>query len=153
MSNNGLNEFKVGEHTYQYGFWSPDDGLTRLVTLIKLVGEPIVKLIVGATSAAKNSEKGLDADVDEIQVLSTAMSGLAAQLNEQEVKNFIRGCQDQLLCDNKQINYDMHYKGRIGHLMQVTMQQLRGQYSDFLELLPVARGISSATGLGTQPPE
>ena len=143
-------DVKIGEHTYTFGYWGPDEALGRLTKLIKICGEPIARIIVGATSGAKESGKGLDAELDEAKVIGDAISGLALKLNEVEVKAFFRECQDQMLCDNRQIEYKTHYMGRPGHLVKVTIQQLRHQYSDFLELMPVNGGLSSVMGTATQ---
>jgi len=128
------NEKQIDDKTYTFHYWEPEKALERLTKLIKLVGEPAAKLMIGA--AKQKQEGGSIMDMD-MNIASDAIGSLAMRLGESEVKGFIIECQDQLLCNNGPIHFNQHYKGKIGHLMKVTLAQVRFQFADFLEYLPV----------------
>lgn len=133
-----IKDVTIGEHKYTFGHWDPDHGLSMFTRLIKMVGEPLAKVLVGASEVAAKGG-GLDADIKEEDyavVVGDLMSSLGMRLQEDEVKTFFRDAQRQLTCDGKQPTYEVHYAGRIGHLMLVTKAQCQHQFSDFLELLP-----------------
>ena len=136
-----MGEFTIDGHKYQCGTWDVDTATNTLTKLVKLLGEPLVMVLMGAVDSVKEKGGGgglqslMNTELEDIktEAIGKAFQGLALRLNEQEVKDLFRlCCGQQLLCDGKQIDYNAHFMGRIGHLLKVTMQVLRHQYRDFL---------------------
>lgn len=133
-----MGEFTIGDEKYQCGTWDVDTATDTLTKLVKLLGEPLVMVLMGAVESTKDKEGGLKAlmntDIDDLKTesIAKAFNGLAMRLNEKEVKDVLRLCTSQMLCNGKQIEYNTHFMGRIGLLMRVAMQVLRHQYRDFL---------------------
>lgn len=133
----------IGEENYEFGHWTPDFALSMLTRLIKMVGEPVARMIVGAGEVAK--EKGsMDAEMNEgdtAKIVGEMIGSLGMRLTEDEVRKFFRDAQEQMLVKGQPTKpiYDAHYAGRIGHLMKVTKAQLEHQFSDFLEFLPALK--------------
>jgi len=129
-----LGEKEIGGHNYSVGYWDVDTSTATLTRLFKILGEPLGKVLLGALEGKEEGQSLLDVKLDENQgkFLSEAISGLSMRLNEDEVKNLLRQCCKQLLCDGKQIDYNTHFMGKIGHLFKVCLFVLRHQYSDFL---------------------
>lgn len=136
-----MGEFTLDNHKYQCGIWDIDTATDTLTKLVKLLGEPLVMVLMGAAEGHKKNggEGGLQGlmkmEVEDLptEAIASAFKGLAMRLNEKEVKELLRlCCGQQLLCDGKQVVYDQHFMGRIGLLLKCTIQVLRHQYKDFL---------------------
>lgn len=136
-----MGEFTIGSEKYQCGTWDVDTATETLTRLVKLLGEPIVMVLMGVVEnkQAKGGGGGLsalmDTDIDDIktEAIAKAFQGLAMRLHEDEVKGILKlCCGDQLLCNGKPVVYNEHFMGRIGHLLKVSMHVLRHQYQDFL---------------------
>lgn len=128
---------------YEVGHWALDKQLDIMVKLIKLLGEPIAMMIMGSMQQKGSLKEMLDSNLTA-QMSSEAIKSLTGRLNEADVKNLLRECTDGLLCDGKQISYDVHFMGRIFHLLKVTLFCIRHQYQDFLDVIPDLKGA----GLG-----
>lgn len=147
----------IDGHKYEVGHWDIDKQLGVMTRLIKLLGEPLARTLMGAVSEANKSEKNAGKkvgmkdllDMDLSKHLNEAVSALIMRLNEDEVKQLLRDVTTDLLCDNKPVVYDTHFMGRIGHLLKVAVFCIRHQYSDFLDVLPGLGGVLGATGPNT----
>ena len=136
-----MGEFTIDGVKYQCGTWDIDTATDTLTRLVKLLGEPLVMVLMGAVDSQKSkggsgSISGLlNTDIEDIktEAIASAFKGLSMRLNEDEVKQLLRQCcGQQLLANGKQVVYDEHFMGRIGLLLKCTMQVLRHQYRDFL---------------------
>ncbi len=125
--------FKVGSHSYQANMWHPDKAIGNLTWLTKIVGEPILAVIVNVGSV----QELMDSDVD-LQLFLPAVKSLVSKLDESEVVSKVREMTEDMLCDGAKVKYDTHFMGRPGHLMKVLLQVLKAQYADFFEELPEA---------------
>ncbi len=143
-------DLKLKDETYTFGQWETDLGLSMLTRLIKLVGEPLAKIIIGS-AGAEEGKSGLDTDIGDAAFVADAIAGLALRLDEDMVKTFFRDAMEQAICNGQPIDYDNQFRGRIGLLMKVTFHQVRHQFSDFLEFAPVIRGRLRSQSQGTSP--
>ena len=130
---------QMGEGTvdglkYEVGHWPVDKATGMLTKLIKILGEPLAMVIVGAVGNKKDGESIMDADLSALkgESISKAFAGLSTRLDEHEVQKMLKEINEGILCDGKRIDYNTHYMGRIGHLFRVSMFVLKHQYSDFL---------------------
>ena len=142
-------ELEIGTEKYTLTHWDPDHAMSMLVRFIKLAGEPLAKMIVGAVDVAKESEEGMDKELtsaDQAQFMSDALGSLALRLNEGDVKTFFRDAQKGVISKDGKLSdsgvYMVHFTGRPGQLMKLTMENMRHQFQDFLELLPGLSGKS-----------
>jgi len=135
----------IDNQKYEVGHWSLDKQLDIMVKLIKLLGEPVAMLLMGALQQKGSLKEVLNSQMSS-QINSEAIKAFTSRLNEAEIKTLLKECTEGLLCDGKQISYDVHFMGRIFHLLKVALFCIRHQYQDFLDVLPDQQG----SGLGAQ---
>ncbi len=124
-------EFKAGAHTYQVNMWHPDKAIENMTWLVKLMGEPLVAIVVNIGSV----QELMESDVD-LTLLAPSVKHLMQNLNEKEVVIKVNQFTEDMLCDGKKVDYVTHYMGRPGHLMKVIMGVLKAQYADFFDEIP-----------------
>ena len=129
---------------YECGFWPLEKQLEIMTKLIRLFGEPFANFIMGG--AEKKSVTDMMAKEIDGNTFGKAVGVLASRLNEDEVKYLLRSCTEGVLCNSKPIVYDIHFMGRVGHLLKVAMFCIRHQYSDFLGVVP---GLGEGPGAAT----
>ena len=129
-----LGEATIKGAKYQFGYWDVDTSTEYLTKLIKLLGEPIAMTLLGVVDAKEPGKSLMDVDMDSVkaEAIAKAFQGLATRLNENEVKEILHQCQKGVLCNGKAIDYNAHYMGKIGLLLQVSLANLKHQYADFL---------------------
>lgn len=135
----------IDNHKYEVGHWALDKQIDVMVKLIKLLGEPVAHLIMGALQQKGSMKDVLNSQMSS-QINSEAIKAFTSRLNETEIKQLLKECTEGLLCDGKQISYDVHFMGRIFHLLKVALFCIRHQYQDFLEGLPDLK----SSGLGAE---
>ena len=124
----GLEEVRVDGELYQIGQWHIDKSLEILVWLTKTVGESIANL---ATTG--DLESLMDKEISE--VIGPAITALVPKLQEKEVQQRCRDIVAEVLHEGRQIVYDVHFQGRVGHLFKLMAEVLKVQYKDFFGAL------------------
>ena len=101
------------------------EGLAIFTRLIKLVGKPF---------AALSNSGGLDAEVSA-KLLGLALEALAENLDEEVVQKTIKDLMKSAIVNGQQASkiFDVHFAGRMGHMMKVLVFILEVQYKDFLD--------------------
>lgn len=136
-------EFRVGEFTYQVNMWHPDKAIENMTWLVKMLGEPVVALIVQSGSV----KDLLDSDMD-VTLLMPAVRSLVTNLREKEVVIKVRQFTEGMLCNGAKVDYDTHFMGRPGHLMKTLVAVLKVQYADFLDALPAGLAGAKSAAMG-----
>lgn len=131
---------------YEVGHWPVDKQLDIMTKLIKLLGEPIAMMVMGALQQKGSLKEALSAELT-MKASQESIKALMSRLNETEIKSLLREVTEGVLCDNKQIAFDVHFMGRIFHLLKVALFCIKHQYQDFLDVLP---GLASGA-LGAVP--
>lgn len=124
----------VDGKNYEFGFLDIDTSMEYLTKLMRLLGEPLAKFLLGALGEGSLKDL-LDKDMDALKGdgLSEAISNLSSRLREDEVKDILRTLGGKgILCEGKKIAFDAHYMGKPGHLMRVALANARFQFGDFL---------------------
>jgi hypothetical protein len=135
---------------YEVGHWSLDKQLEIMVKLIKLFGEPVAMMIMGALQSKGSLKEALNAELS-LKMSSEAIRALMSRLSEGEVKSLLREVTEGILCDGKQVSYDVHFMGQIMHLLKVALFCIRHQYQDFLDVLPdLAKSSLGATNMSQE---
>ncbi len=137
-------EFQVGEHTYKVNMWHPDKAIENITWLTKLVGEPVIAIMVNVGSI----QELMDADID-LTLLTPAVKSLMLNLNEKEVLIKVHSFVEGMHCDGAKFEYATHFMGRPGHLMKVIVGVLRVQYADFFGELPAGFQNVKSQVMGT----
>ena len=129
-----MKEVTIDGKKYSFGYWDVDTSTEYLTKLIKLLGEPLAMILLGAVDKKEEGQSLMDIDTSQIKgdAIAAAFKGLASRLSEDEVKQIMRQCANGVLCDGKKIDYNSHFMGKIGHLFRVALANLKHQYSDFL---------------------
>ena len=138
-------EFKAGEHTYQVNMWHPDKAIENMTWLVKLMGEPLVAIVVNIGSVAELMESDVD-----LTLLAPSVKHLMQNLNEKEVVIKVNQFTEDMLCDGAKVDYETHFMGRPGHLMKVIMGVLKVQYADFFDEIPAGILASGAKKAGAE---
>lgn len=129
---------------YEVGHWSVDKQLDIMTKLIKLLGEPIAMMVMGALQQKGSLKEALSAELT-MKASQESIKALMSRLNETEIKSLLREVTEGVLCDNKQISFDVHFMGQIFHLLKVALFCIKHQYQDFLDVLPgLANGALGA---------
>jgi len=114
-------------HEYQVNMWHPDKAMLNLAWVVKLVGEPVITILVQVDSLKELMDK-----VDS-EVLVPAIKSLITQINEKEFVEKVNSFTEEMLCDGKPVVYETHFLGYPGHLMKVIYFVLKAQYADFFD--------------------
>lgn len=138
--------------TYQSTQLSAWASLKLLHRLASLVGQPLIVLIVKGAKAGSVSG-ALDSDLDEGS-LGLAVANMLAQLDDGVLESVTR----QILAstsvkqEGKSVDvldvFDLHFRGRMFHLMRVIQFALEVNYRDFTGGL---RSIGKRDGVGSNP--
>lgn len=122
---------QVDEHEYSFQQFGTKQSLKYLFRLSKIIGKPIaLAMASGFVGPAKESV--LDNPVKP-ELLAEAVEALVSQCDENETLDLIESfCgKDSCLCDDKPINFNLHYEGRLDHLFRVLAAALEVQYGNF----------------------
>ena len=114
-------------HEYQVNMWHPDKAMLNLAWVVKMVGEPVITILMQVDTLEELMEK-----VDS-EVLVPAVKSLITQINEKEFVEKVNSFTEGMLCDGKQVEYETHFLGYPGHLMKVVYFVLKAQYEDFFD--------------------
>jgi hypothetical protein len=134
---------------YQFQQFNTTTALKIMAKLTKLIGEPLI-IAFGALKADKTAAPGagkrnlLDRDIDTA-VLAQAARALVDRLDEDEVIAVVKRLTgENIICDNKNINFDVHYAARFGHLFKVLQAALEVQYGNFFSAVAGQAGMTAA---------
>lgn len=135
---------KIGEHEYFFSQLGASQSLKLLVRITKIVGEPL-GLLIGQFAAPK-ADKQAPREIKE-DLIGLAMKSFMNALDENEVLDIIKTLtagtngNQNVQCDGKNINFDLHYDGRFDHLFEVLKAALEVQYGNFLSAILGKSGL------------
>ena len=121
-------EIQVGDHIYTVTQYSATKGLKTLTRLIRLIGEPL-----GALT-------GVDPSQPE-KAITEAIKALVMRLDEAEVESLIKSMLEGVRVDGQPLMFDIHFAGRLGHLMAVVKEIVMYQFGDFFSLLQSGQDV------------
>mgnify|MGYP001323083618 CR=1 FL=1 len=110
----------IDGETYKIMTFGPTRGLKLAARLAKFIGEPLAAM----AAAAESEQKALE-------VLPLAVKALVNNLDEDRVIDLIKELTTCLVVNNKQINFESYFQGKLGHLMKVIGVIIEVQFSDF----------------------
>lgn len=120
---------EIDGHTYQIGDWPVDKANSYFIWIVKTLGEGVAGLLGDDVSSLKDI---MESEMANGKLLQQFITGLTEKLDEADVVKRSREITTGILCDNKQIEYNTHFQGRLFHLYKVMFYVLKSQYSDFL---------------------
>lgn len=124
-------DFFIDETKYSVTQYSAGKSIKLLASLAKIMGEPL-SIITGG---------GLDATVGPA-LIGAAIKSLASSASPEDIERLAKSILEGVVIygsegHGRQINFDLDFAGRIGHLFKVLKAVLAFQYSDFLADLAV----------------
>jgi hypothetical protein len=137
-----LIEKTIDGKKYGFALLNASQGLKYAARILKIVAEPMA-LASGAVKPKKKSASIVEGDdlADDKQsllerldpqLLGSAARALCEKLDEDVVLDIVETlCAKNALCDGKQINFNQHYEGKLGHLLSVLSSALEVQFGDF----------------------
>lgn len=105
---------------YKLHCFGPTRAITLGVRLNKMILEPIVGMSGAAGDESKLSE-----------TLMTCARTLTKNMDASETVGIIKELINCVTYQNKSINFETHFMGRLGHLSKVVGEVVRFQFSDF----------------------
>jgi hypothetical protein len=129
-------DVEVDGSTYCVHLLSPSKALKLSFKLTKLVGEPMAQMA--------NASQGKDV----AELLPIAVRALLSRLDENEVLGIIKEMVATCTLENKPINFEDSFQGRLGHLVKLVAKVMEVQFSDFFAGL--AETLGQTMGLRAQ---
>lgn len=119
-------ERSVDERRYVFTLFTAGKSIRMLSKLAKIVGKPLALIV----------SSGMESQVTP-EMIGSALQEMAAAASpeefEQTCKEFLQGT--KIFRDDGRatdLNFDIDFEGRIGHLSRVLKEMFSFQYSDFL---------------------
>lgn len=146
-------QFEIDGETYKVKHFSATRGTKIFARLLKFAGEPLSKFLSAGKSLKENDDLQADA------VLGQAISALAYRIDETEIETLIKDILDSVQVIEKKDGklravgneyFDVHFQGRIGHMLKVVMKTVAFQYSDFLGGLADLQGLQGFASKAAQ---
>lgn len=125
---------EIDGHQYEFSQFGAKKSLKILFRLSKIIGKPL-SLLMGSIGDDKG-KRLMDRDL-KMDTIGIAIEALTSNLDSDEAIALIQELTglDACLCDGKKINFDMHYEGKLPHLMKVLWAALEVQYGNFFDAL------------------
>lgn len=128
-------EIIVDGKSYFYLMYPPKDGRAMLFKLLKLLGEPLLMLLI--SSSGKELKDILENKIEEILPLfSQAFKGILEKLDADEFELlFQKILSTTMLKDNgslRHISPEIDFQGQYLHQFKLLQAVLQGQFADFL---------------------
>lgn len=120
----------VDGETYKFHVFAPSKAFKLGARLAKFLGEPAV-----AMAGVPGDNSGV--------LLRNAVNALVNNLNENEVWALIGELMLSVSYDGKPISVDVHFMGRLGHLLKVVTKVVEFQFKDFFE--SIGQAITAVT--------
>jgi hypothetical protein len=111
--------FVDGEE-FKIHIFAPSRALKVLARLTKLIGVPMMAM------AGKDRDSALDA-------APAAMKALVDRLDEDNVVSLVAELLTSVSHQNKQVNMDLDFAGRLGTMTKLIKEVIEAQYTDFFE--------------------
>lgn len=131
-------EYTIDGIQYTIQMLPAEQGLKVCSRLLKLIGEPLAELIKVQGDKTKIFE-----------VLPLAIKSLIQNLHEEEVVALAK-----TLCScvskagtsaNLDREFNLYFRGRYGHLFKILKEVVEYNFSDFLDVLPLAKTEGQAS--------
>lgn len=142
----GMYEVLVDDHKYEFEKWGAEDASDALLDIITIVGKP---LGMGAAVLFSKNEDGEKQKADP-DLIGSIMEALTTNVgkNKATVKMLIKKLSsEKVLCDGAKINFNLHYKDRMSHMLKVVSSGLEVQFGNFFEELLGRSGITVPQGI------
>ncbi len=138
MEGTGLHTVTVDGTNYHFAEWSVEKALEVLTWMAKQFGAPLATAVMGAMSknpGKKDIKTLLDSNAEAMG--GEAIGLLMANLSSQDVKDMMKAiCVDDVLAGKGTPITMQHYGKKIGHMFKVSMEVVKYQYEDFLDVVP-----------------
>ena len=147
---------EIGGDVYTVSQFSATLASKYLIRLGKIIGGPMSMIFDSETL-----QKAKDGDLDpknvtdgDVKNLSSAVKLLFGNMDEERDVAFIKALLEKTLINNKQIDLDVDFSGKIGTLMKVLIFVLEVNFQDFLSdfgLITIEDRVSPVTGSSLSP--
>ena len=115
-------EVLIDGQEYKIHMLPPSRAFKLAVRLTKFVGEPVAAMAANAGDGERVAS-----------VLPAAVKSLMANLDEEGTLELIKQLLDSVTQKNKQLNFEIHFAGKLGHMLKLTSKVVEVQFSDFFE--------------------
>lgn len=115
-------ELTIDGEDYKIHMLPPSRAFKLAVRLTKFIGEPVAAMAASAGDGEKVAA-----------VLPAAIKSLMNNLDEDGTLSLIQQLLESVTQKNKQLNFEHHFAGRLGHMLKLTTKVVEVQFSDFFE--------------------
>ena len=138
---------------YRFSQMGAEQATELLMEISSSVGETVGLLVGPLTSFLRPGKADLNSKLDEPFDPELFAKAARAFFNSTDKKKVVRVLKEFIgdnacTCDNKKINFNVHYQGKLGHMFKVFFAALEAQYGNFSDVL---RGVQSFQGQASTP--
>lgn len=138
MSRELVKELTLDEFSYTITMLNADEGLKLLTKLTKLIGKPLMELSKTQADQA-----------NALEHIKNAVGLLTEKMDEDEVLSLIKRLLDCVIMKGDgsmsvKTKFNTHFRGRLGHLFKLLVEVVNHNFSDFLDVLPLANQSAGA---------
>jgi hypothetical protein len=119
----------IGGRTYSFGTLPATKAVTVEITLVRIIGEPLLKFL--------SSGKSLK-DINVETVGGEILGQLAGRLNADEIIPVMTTVFEHVSCDGLLVNMDATFTGRLKEMHLVFFEALKVNFADFFSASPSA---------------
>ncbi len=124
---------KINGNSYIIEDWDVEKSLETLVWITKTFGESILNLFMsGEALKVLDALDGEELPPETQEKAEALVSKLFMNLEPAEYVKRVKTITKGTFCNAKEIDFNQHFRGKIGELHKVLFAILRHQYSDFL---------------------
>lgn len=118
-------EVQVEGSTYKVHLLAPEASFLMSARLTRLVGEPLSMLAAAADDDEDATQKKI------VEILPMAVRSLVKNVDEAQALQLIKDLINTVSFENKPINFQRHFHGRMGHLYALVGEVVKVQFKDF----------------------
>lgn len=124
-----------GGRLFSFGMMPPTDAIRVEVSLVKAIGEPLLRAFIKAQEISKDQKFAnlaeLKSNPEVLDTVSKAMGTISARMDAEDLLKTMGLVFDRIVCNGQPINIDATFVGRNKELWQVFMEGLRVNFADF----------------------
>lgn len=144
-----LKTVNIEGFNYSFGHWEIDKATTMFAFVMETIAGSLRPAYEKLEAAGIFNEENKDEEVTDViadavkekdldlklgvDLIDTTLELFFSKIKPEQYSRKLREIcgEGQILCDNKAIAYDAHFRGRLKHLNLVAFHMLRHQFDDF----------------------
>ena len=126
----GLQAKEIDGHTYEFAKWGAEESLSTLLDIGTIIGKPL-GAAAGRLDMESLQDRRIELPVDAIGIIVEHLAGEVGTHKKLAMSLIKRLATTGILCDGKAIAFDLHYRARLPHMLDVVAAAVEVQYGSF----------------------